>query len=308
MKVENKEVSIKSGQKEIKFTNMILNSYLELFADSFIDFQRKDLEYCLINFTQFNDDIDENSTTMNYDLVLNAVFNETLEVLSETSITNKYYYQNEVYGYSWDDFKDFKIKEIGFAKYDSELEDYKIYAFLDVSNYEIYVQDSQPIIIARTDVITSDMNLWANSEKVKAPYHLTMRGMTELKGMNYNMIIPKLYSVGFGVLPYTLNKEYLIEDLTVAKGEIGTIYFEEALESQYRPNAKCFNTDIYFDTDWYFEEPSYDYMIYKFKLYEETYPDPEGEPVLVDTGLYYLQYKKIDKYENLKLYVKYERS
>lgn len=49
MKIENKEIGIKIGDKELKFTNMILNSYLDLFADSFIEFKNKDLPYCLLN-------------------------------------------------------------------------------------------------------------------------------------------------------------------------------------------------------------------------------------------------------------------
>ena len=38
MKIQNKEIDIKIGKKELKFTNMILDSYLDLFANSFISF------------------------------------------------------------------------------------------------------------------------------------------------------------------------------------------------------------------------------------------------------------------------------
>lgn len=151
------------------------------------------------------------------------------------------------------------------------------------------------------------MNLWGNSSKIKAPYHLSMRGMLNYEGMEYFRTIPKLYSVGFGVLPYTLNKEYLTEDLIIQRGNTGMVEIQDILEAQYRPNTKYFNTDICFD-NWYFEEPTYNYMIYKFKLYKETYSNPEEDPVWIDTGLFYTQYKKVKKNGNIKLSVKYERS
>lgn len=112
MKIENKEIGIKIGDKELKFTNMILNSYLDLFADSFIEFKNKDLPYCLLNFIQMNDEITEDSTEMNYDLILEADFNKNIEVLSSTSIVNKYYYRNPQVGQEWSDFVGYKIKEI----------------------------------------------------------------------------------------------------------------------------------------------------------------------------------------------------
>lgn len=307
MKIENKEIGIKIGNKELKFTNMILNSYLNLFADSFINFKNKDLPYCLLSFNTLNN-ITEYSTEMNYDLILEADFNKNIEVLSPTSIINKYYYRNPQVGQEWGAFAGQQILNIGFANYDYTSSKYEIYAFLDVSKYNIIVQSGQPIIISRIDKITSDMNLWGNSYKIKAPYHLSMRGMLNYEGMEYFRTIPKLYSVGFGVLPYTLNKEYLVENLVIQRGDIGIVEIKNVLEAQYRPNTKYFNTDIYFNNDWYFEEPTYNYMIYKFKLYKETYPNPEEDPVWVDTGLFYTQYKKIEKSGKLNFSIKYERS
>ena len=196
MKIENKEIGIKIGDKELKFTNMILNSYLNLFADSFNSFKNKDLPYCLISFNTLNN-ITEYSTEMSYDLILEAEFNKNIEVLSPTSIINKYYYRTPQVGQEWGSFIGQQILNIGFANYDYVTNKYEIYAFLDVSNYNIIVQDKQPIIISRTDKITSDMNLWTNSSKIKAPYHLSMRGMLNYEGMEYFRSIPKLHSIGF---------------------------------------------------------------------------------------------------------------
>lgn len=308
MKIQNKEIGIKIGKKELKFTNMILDSYLDLFANSFISFKDKSLPYCLINFTHYDNVITETSTEMNYDIVLEADPNQNVEILAENSIINKYYYRTPLVGQEWDTYKNMAIMDIGFANYDYDLNKYVIYAYLDVSKYNIVVQDNQPIIISRTDKITSDMEMWTNSTQVEAPYHLTNRGMLNLRGYEYQTIAPKLYSIGFGVLPYTLNKEYTVEELDIQKTGIGEIKINNVLEAQYRPNAKYFNTDIYFNNDWCFEEPSYNYLIYKFKLYRETYPNPEEPPVWEDTGMFYLQYKEINKNGKINLSVKYERS
>ena len=46
MKVKNLEVGIKIGNKQHKFTNLILNKYLDLFAYSFLEFKDKNLDFC----------------------------------------------------------------------------------------------------------------------------------------------------------------------------------------------------------------------------------------------------------------------
>ena len=150
MKIQNKEIGIKIGDKELKFTNMILNSYLDLFADSFVEFKNKDLPYCLVNFNNINN-ITEDSTEMNYDLILEADFNKNIEVLSPISITNKYYYRNPQVGQEWEAYIGKPIISIGFANYDYILNKYIIYAYLDISNYNIIIQENQPITISRID-------------------------------------------------------------------------------------------------------------------------------------------------------------
>ena len=135
MKIRNEEVSIKIGNKEHKFTNLILNGYLDLFADSFLDFKNKDLTYCLVNFTHSNVGINENSTSMNYDLVLETYLEDEIEILTDRSITNKYYYDKEVSGgKNWSEFASRQIQDIGFAMYNSTTKKYIIYAYLNVAN------------------------------------------------------------------------------------------------------------------------------------------------------------------------------
>lgn len=307
MKIENKEVSIKIGNKVKTFTNMILNNYLNLFAKSFTQFREKNLPYCLINFTKDNSSINENSTEMEYDLVLETQLNEIKEIVTENSITNQYYYNTVKYGYNWNDFQGKKIKNIGFGTYSIDEDKYTIYAYLNVSNYNIIVQEYQPIYISRIDQIVSDMNFWSNNQKIKTPLHLSRMGLLEIIGNEYLRIQPQLYSIGFGVLPYTMNKEYLAEELNISTSN-NIVTINNVIENAYRPNTKYFSKDLLMGADLIMQQPEYPLIIYKYKLYKEKYIDPVEPPIWEDTGMYYTQYKESTKYGKLKLSVKYERS
>ena len=196
MKIKNEEVSIKIGNKTKTFKNLILNSYLNLFADSFLDFKEKNLPYCMVNFTKFNLDMNENSTEMEYDTILEADFASNVEILTNSNIVNKYYYRDPVSGYDpLENFKGQTIKQLGFANYDYEAGKYVIYAFLDISKYGIVIQNNQPVAISRVDKISSDMKFWSNNNKLKAPYHLTGRGLIKIENNDYFTTIPKLYSL-----------------------------------------------------------------------------------------------------------------
>lgn len=310
MKIKNEEVSIKIGNKTKTFKNLIMNSYLNLFADSFLDFKYKNLPYCLVNFTKNNMNINENSTEMQYDTILEADFASNIEVLTGNNIINKYFYKNPVAGYDYlEDFQGQQIIQLGFANYDYLAEKYVLYAYLDVSKYNIIIQDNQPVTISRTDKISSDMNFYASNSKLKAPYHLTGRGLLELQGMEYQTIIPKLHSVGFGVLPYKFVKEYLVENLTISRGNTGIVNIEEDFYN-YKNNDLYPREDLYPSEDLYPRTPTANLLMYKFKMYEEVLDNPEtGEMHLEDTGMYYIQYRELkdNEYGKLNLSIKYER-
>lgn len=304
MKIKNQEVAIKIGKKERKFTNMILNNYIDLFADSFVNFKNKELPICLISFTEPNYGINESSTEMDYDIVLEADLSKQTEILGEKSVINKYYYSNILEG-NLQDYLGETIKGIGFGQY-SGTGEYTIYAYLDVMRYNITVQENQPILVSRIDKVESDMEFYSPSSLVKAPIHLTKKGMLNLFGMDYTAIIPKLYSIGFGVLPYRLDKEYLAENLIIQKNGIGVLEIKDQLEVDYLKGL-YFSDNLYMSDSLKLQKPSYPFLIYKFKLFEETYPNPEEPPVYVDTGKWYTQYKKLDKHGRIDLKIKYER-
>lgn len=308
MKIKNLEVGVKIGNRERKFTNLILNSYLDLFANSLLDFKEKNLPYCFVNFTKSNDDITEISTEMKYDTILEANFSENVEVLTNNNIINKYYYTLPLAGFeALESFKGQAIKQIGFGNYDYNLDDYVLYAYLDISKYNIVIQENQPIIINRIDKIISDMNFWSNSNTIKCPYHLTGRGLLEMGGFDYIRVLPKLYSIGFGILPYKYINEYLVEDLEIEKTGTGEITVN-GINSNFVKDDLFPRPDLYPSPILYPQTPTANLLIYKFKMYKEVYEDPMLPPVLEDTGLYYVQYKELDRFgliENLK--IKYER-
>lgn len=307
MKIKNLEVGIKIGNKEKKLTNLILNSYLDLFAESLLDFQSKTLFYCAVNITKDNIDIDENSTTMEFDTLID---NKVEEILTQNTVLNKYTYteENTLYGYNKiSDFAGQSIKQIGFGNFNGDTNEFVMYAYLDVSKYNITIQSGQPVVISRIDTIKSDMLFWSNNKSIKAPYHLTNDGIHAVSGMDYQRVLPKLYSVGFGVLPYLYLKEYLVEDIDIQKTGTGEITIN-GIESNFAKDDLFPSPDLYPNPDLYPREATANLLIYKFKMYREVYENPELPPVLQDTGFYYVQYKELTKFgliNNLK--IKYER-
>lgn len=307
MKIKNLEVGIKIGEKQKTFTNLILNSYLDLFSENILSFQSKNLPFCLVNFTKNNTHVNINSTNMEYDTVLEARFEDNIETISEKSIINKYLYKNAIVeGKELAEFEGQPIKQLGFANYDYIKNEYIVYAYLDISKYNIVIQKGQPVIISRIDKVESDMNFWSNSQNVKGPIHLTGRGLLEYAGMHYGRTIPKLYSIGFGYLPYLLEKEYLFDELEIRKGEVGELIIGKQLEN-YKNNDLLPSDKLYPNSKLYPQKGTANLLVYKFKLYKEVYEDPEEPPILKDTGIYYCQYQELKRYGIMNLKIKYER-
>ena len=306
MKIKNLEVGIKIGNKEKKFTNLILNAYLNLFADSVVDFKSKKLTHCAINITK-NNFISEYSSTFNFDVLLEGSLQE---VLIENTIINKYKYieENTVANFSsLSNFNNRIIKEIAFGEYDYGTELFNIYAYLDLKNYNIIIQNEQPLIISRIDKIVSDMMFWSNSNKIKSPFHLTADGLHIIQGMNYERILPKLYSVGVGVLPYVFTQEFLAEELDIQREGVGGVVINKSFinvaENDLYPTP-----DLYPSPNLYPQKPTANLLIYKFKMFREHYEDPSEPPILEDTGLFYVQYKEINNFGVIeKLKINYER-
>lgn len=333
MKVKNEGISIKIGNKERVFKNLILNNYLDLYAESFVNFKQKWLPYCFIKFEE-TQAIDENSTTMDYDVVLEANFKDMQQIFTENTITNKYMYYTQTFNSKpLDSFKGKAIAGIGFGNYIND--NIVIYAFLDVSKYNIIMQEGQKLIISRIDKITTDLKLYSPFSEVTFPVHLMMNGIMEIIGMEYETIYSRLYSIGTGTLYNKMNTEIPVEQLDFKKTGTGLVSIESAKDYAIYPAPDLFpgpdvfpgrpsegltklqiedkgeglypSLDLLPGQDTYPEEATDKWVIYKFKLYRQVWTENQGD-IAVDTGLWYYQSQKTDLKGDLKLEIKYERS
>lgn len=308
MKVSNEFVRIRTGNKEKIFRNLILNNYLKLYADSFLEFKDKTLNACLINFTHDNK-ITEESTSMKYDLVIIADSRDIFQKNSPTQITTEYYYRRQISGediYISDNYKKWfgsNIKDIGFAHYDYGTQEYILYAYLDVSAYNVVLQENQPLAVVRQDKVTSDYDFWSNSPRVNAPFHLSTVGFKDIVGFEATYYYPKLYSIGFGELPYSLQKEYKVDELDITQNN--NVITIDGVQGNYLSDTLYMSPDILMSEDLFMREATWRYLVYTFHLWKRENPESDN---YIDSGLNYAQYLDLRQHGKLDLTVKYERN
>lgn len=308
MKVSNEFVRIRTGNKEKIFRNLILNKYLNLYADSFLQFKDKTLNACLINFTH-NNNITEDSTSMVYDLPIIADSRDIFQKNSPTQITTEYYYRRQISGediYISDNYKQWfgsTIKDIGFAHYDYGTQEYTLYAYLNVSAYNVVLQENQPLAVVRQDKVTSDYDFWSNSPRVNAPFHLSTDGFKDIVGFEANYYYPRLYSIGFGELPYSLQKEYLVDELDITQNN--NVITIDGVQGNYLSDTLYMSPDIFMSEDLFMKPATWRYLVYTFHLW--TRENLESD-TYVDSGLNYAQYLDLRQHGKLDLSVKYERN
>lgn len=308
MKVSNEFVRIRTGNKEKIFRNLILNNYLKLYADSFLEFKDKTLNACLINFTHDNN-ITEDSTSMGYDLPIIADSRDIFQKNSPTQITTEYYYRRQISGediYISNNYKQWfgsTIKDIGFAHYDYGTQKYKLYAYLNVSAYNVVLQENQPLAVVRQDKVTSDYDFWSNSPRVNAPFHLSTDGFKDIVGFEATYYYPKLYSIGFGELPYSLQKEYKVEELDIIQNN--NVITINGVQGNYLSDTLYMSSDILMSDDLLMREATWRYLAYVFHLWKRENPESDN---YIDSGLNYVQYLDLRQHGKLDLSIKYERN
>lgn len=308
MKISNEFVKIRTGKKEKIFRNLILNSYIKLFADSFLQFKDKTLNACLINFTNTNE-ITEYSTSMQYDLAIIADSRDIYQKNSSTEITTEYHYRRQINGqdvYLSDTYKQWfgsTIKDIGFAHYDYGTQEYTLYAYLDVSAYNVVLQENQPLAVVRQDKVTSDYSFWSNSPRVNAPFHLSVDGFKDIVGFEATYYYPRLYSIGFGELPYSLQKEYLVNELDIHQNN--NIISIDGVQGNYLSDTLYMSPDILMSEDLFMREATWRYLVYTFHLWKRENPESDN---YIDSGLNYVQFNELRQHGKLDLSVKYERN
>lgn len=333
IKIKNEGITIKIGNKEKTFKNLILNSYIDLFAESFVSFKDKSLSYCFIKF-ETTQSINEESTTMDYDVILASYTQDMQEIFNENSVVNKYIFEGDTIEGSFKNFAGKKITGIGFGDFDYNTTKIKLYAFLDVSKYQLLFQENQQVVISRIDKITTDLKFFSPSSDIKFPLHLTTKGLLEFIGYEYNTIYSELYSIGTGTLYNQINTEVLVSNLDFKKTGVGVVTIKSAENYAIYPSKTLYpsttiypgrttirleklkitdkgeglypSPSLYPSSSNYPKIATDKWVIYKFKLYRKRY---EGEKEIIeDTGLYYYQSQKTDLTNFIKLEIKYERN
>lgn len=332
-KIKNVMVNIQIGKKEYCFKNLILNTLLENYALSLINQYdqfnySKRLSHCLIKFSDFKN-INENSTIMNSEFDICILNTSTETVASKNKITNKYVcYTEDNYIYDCNkntaknikisDYNGKKIHWLGFSA--TFYYTAKTLAVLDVSNYDIYIQDGEEIRITRIDEISTDAIFTSLHEKIKAPVHLYPNNIPgllpaqtftngDLSTTIYNNSYAKLTNFGFGNTPKNIELEYDID----GNYEVNENVF--SIKNIWSPKGLYPSNDLYPSEDLYPDLKSFNYLILKFKLFQKvaeddaTYEDVINDRKLVikDTGAQYLQAISLEKRGNVDLKIKYER-
>lgn len=308
MKIKNKYVKIKQGKKETELHNLILDKYLDLFASSILNTEDKRLDACLINCT-VEEEISPSMDNMHWDFYLNEQnLYDNSDYKGTNKIITKYLYELN-FEEQTQPFVGQKIFSIGFAKTikepslpDGSDADFELYAILDVSNYNLYVQDIQEFVVERVDTTTTDMVFSSDTEKF--PIHLSPRGNTyfdeyeETGGREIAILnrIGKGYNSSFPTI--LIPKTNF--NITVNENEINItgLFIEENTGETIFPSDTLYPSETLYpqksQMNWIF----YEFSVYKFIDTVTGYQD---------TGRTYYEAKKINMSGDLGLKIKYER-
>lgn len=303
MKIKNELVSLKIGNKNYEFKNLILDEYLKRFVSTQLDVTSRfkvsssiGLDYVFLKFDTPFENLSSDSVLLpeNFDIVFADGPKSVITDISENTITTKYVYatNGNIYDYKkmhggdlpFSDYYGKKIVAIGFAPWWGRKN--KIGAVLDTSNYNIYMQEGQKIEIARKDTIFSDTLFWSNDKRVKGPVHLCPQGgvpllyqdpyagLKEEEKKLYGALEAQhtkgaLYSVGLSSYSDYIDKEYIIgKDVQVIQN--GAELIIKSINNSYNFEKELYpNSSIFPSSSLYPAKSNYKYVIFKYKVYQD---------------------------------------
>lgn len=351
MKIKNESVNLKIGNKQYDFKNLIMDAYLKRFVLAQTDEKRMkgldrvtDLEYCLLKFDTPLENISPSSIFYNQDFDACIVFyNSHTQQINENQIVVEYSYQatGQIMNYANEnntdnpsyisDFYGKKITAIGFntwfIRYNEELDIWKhpVCSILDTSNYNIYLQENQEVVITRRDIIETDAIFYSNNnQKVPGPAHLAPYGLPQIiyqpniyedethsSWQSFNDSCHGiLYSVGFSSYTDYIDKEYIIGKGVLAKNN-GTELIIKNIRNYLATDSSLFcDKNLYTGDGLYPIRANYKYIILKYKVWQYVHSGTFNNIIETptDTGYYYHMAIPIDKFgNNNDLKIKYER-
>jgi hypothetical protein len=331
-KVKNIAINIQIGKREYCFKNLILDILLNNYAESLVDNYEsifKSLQNCCISFSPLEIKEDMVITNDTFDIGLFSCISKTIG--SQNKITNKYVYTSEddcIYDYTKKTADNIKLKDyigkkictLGFSYFFTPK--WNTTAILDVSNYDIYIQEGEELRITRIDEISTDAIFTSLHENINSPIHLYPNGIPGIfpkkeywnkehtSGVTvYYNAYAKLTNFGFGNTPNNVEIEYDIE----GNYEVNNNMF--CIKNIWSPKGVYPNNELYPSVDLYPDSDKFNFLILRFKLFQKvaeedaTFEDVINDKKIINkfTGAEYLQAIPLDKRGNVDLNIKYER-
>ena len=331
-KIKNLYIALKIGNREYRFKNLILNKMLYLYANSLDPNNRThqtSIDYCAISFNQIlNITPDRHFLEDEFDIELsltrrNNIINSNKITTSSVFASESGYIKDISTGHvsSLSNYIGEKICTLGFRNSSTDLNNY-VSAVLDVSNYDIYIQEGEEITITRVDTNSTD-TIFTNIsnedvyDKLKGPVHLcpnrSCEGiLPEVILTSSNGTIQKkikrdaearLVSYGLSNTTNNIELEYDINNNYIINNNIFSI------NNIWLPAGLYPSSTLYPSPHLFPDKPKFKYLILKFKLYQKipvgTYESYIEEEQF--TGAQYLQAIEIQNRGNVNLNIKYER-
>lgn len=299
MKIKNEYIKIKQGNKEIKLNNYIYDDYLSLFSTTqydegqdIEDLYEKQKEKAFYNcFVRFDEPLEDITNAQITDFEVYGVGSKTNFIKLKNGVNVIYnYFFNEFYDIynpgtfiDKDEYYGKQITTLGFGR------NGKIYACLDVSNYEIYIIEDENLTITRKDNILSEAICYGYDFPVHlSPFGDFENALYNETSLEFENKYAKLYSVGFAKTAGVMSEELIIGDdinikviddtkfsFNLKKGDAVSLYPQNDLYAGsdvyplplYVQHEFYPQNDLYASNDLYPSDSNYKYIVYKFRLY-----------------------------------------
>lgn len=342
MKIKNDEIIIKNGKRTYELKNTILNNYLTRFVlrQMNTNYNTADkqtaINVCLLKFEtpiQF----DETSEITNNMFDLGTLY--VPELASETNVNAtqiisgvtaqiKYdfiFSPQQLYtdynigrdGYFLSDYYNKKVTAIGFSG-SGENQD-KVLAIIDVSNYNIYLQENEVLTVTRKDTVKSDSLFWSNdNEKVPGAFHLAPFGGEQVINQPtiynsnrsawhsfYDYAYGIIHSVGVSNRIDKIEKEYVIGTDIQMEQDGGNL-----LIKNIQNNSSVARTFLSRFLPFYPTRSDYKYYIIKYKVWQKVHSGTYNNVIETNTETKYFYHVAVPingRTGNIDLKISYER-